>query len=591
MEKDGFMFIDSLEIIRGTDGELLRHIQFHMGTNIVTDDQRGQTHNGAGKTTALRLLDVALGGKDKKLLYTDDETGNANNDLERFIEESRIKITCTLSDTLPVTDKAEKHTLTVELFKNGTRSIDGNRYGLQQYSMELNKLIFNNAENKPTFRQLISPFLRISMKGDDDAFLHCLDPHVTNIEYRNLYDYLFGIPHHEINDQLKKANDGYKAVNNARKKYKSISGLSNQDIEKQRQLLVAAQDEASELSARLNDIMKPEDFRANRDRITEVRDAYEKVNKELSEVQFQIRLNKESLDHAAQERNDAPDRALMERFYNEIRELQPSIRKTFDDLVAFNTQLGENEIQYFTGIGEQLKSKEKEILDRRADIEEKNTRFLALLHKSDVSEYEALQNQYSVAQKRVGEQQEILETLRCLGDEYAEAKKTKDILQMKLTKDSETSTGIIRHFTNSYFRPLTAEINGEKPILTYDSRADTFPLSVSELSDGISTGKRKSLIIAYDFAYQEYAADKHRSVPQFVVHDVLENIEEHALKAAVRIANKSNFQYITAMLHSKLESAEFSEQELNDMVVLTLSEDDRLFKDNQAPNNAALFPE
>lgn len=590
MEKDGFMFIDSLEIIRGTDDKVLRHIQFHMGTNIVTDDQKGQTHNGAGKTTALRLLDVALGSKDKKHLYTDDEMGNANKDLKRFIEESRIKISCTLSDTLPATDKAEKHTLTVGLFDNGTRSIDGTRYGLQQYLMKLNELIFNNADTKPTFRQLISPFLRISMKGDDDAFLHCLDSYGKNIEYRNLYDYLFGISHHEINDQLKKANDEFTAVKNARKKYKSISGLSSQDIEKQRQLLVAAEDEASALSARLNDIMKPEDFQANRDRITEVRDAYEKVNKELSEVQFQIRLNNESLKHAAQEKNDAPDRALMERFYSEIRELQPSIRKTFDDLVAFNSQLGENEIHYFTDICEKLKSKEKEILDRRADIEEKNTRFLALLNESNVSEYEDLQNQYSVAQKRVGEQQEILETLRRFEDEYTKVKNARDDLQEKLTKDSEISTGIISNFSNSYFKPLAVEINGEKPVLTYDSRADKFPLSVSELSNGISTGKRKSLIIAYDFAYQKYAADKHRSVPQFVVHDVLENIEEHALKAAVRIANKSNFQYITAMLHSKLESAEFSEQQLNDMVVLTLSEDDRLFKDNQAPNSGILFP-
>lgn len=585
------MFIDSLKIIRGTDDKVLRHIQFHMGTNIVTDDQNGQTHNGAGKTTALRLLDVVLGSKDKKHLYTDDETGNANDDLKQFIEESRIKISCTLSDILPATDKAEKHTLTVGLFDNGTRSIDGTRYGLQQYLMKLNDFIFNNAENKPTFRQLISPFLRISMKGDDDAFLHCLGSYGKNIEYRNLYDYLFGIPHHEINDQLKKANDEFKAVNNARKKYKSISGLSNQDIEKQRQLLVAAQDEASALSARLNDIIKPEDFKKNRDRITAVRDAYEKTNKDLSEVQFQIRLNKESLEHAAQERYDAPDRALMERFYNEIRELQPSIRKTFDDLVAFNTRLGENEIHYFTDIGEQLKNKEKEVLDRRADIEKNNTRFLALLNKSDVSEYEDLQNQYSAAQERVGEQEEILETLIKFDKEYIKAKKTKDDLQAKLTKDSRTPEGIIRYFTNSYFKPLTEEINGEKPILTYDSDAGAFPLSVSALSKGISTGKRKSLIIAYDFAYQKYAADKHKSVPQFVVHDVLENIEEHALKAAVRIANKSNFQYITAMLHSKLESAEFSELQLNDMVVLTLSEDDRLFKDNQTPNNAALFPE
>lgn len=48
----------------------------------------------------------------------------------------------------------------------------------------------------------------------------------------------------------------------------------------------------------------------------------------------------------------------------------------------------------------------------------------------------------------------------------------------------------------------------------------------------------------------------------------------------MKIANESKFQYITAMLHSKLESAGFTNQQLKDMVILTLSEDDRLFKDN-----------
>ena len=75
-------------------------------------------------------------------------------------------------------------------------------------------------------------------------------------------------------------------------------------------------------------------------------------------------------------------------------------------------------------------------------------------------------------------------------------------------------------------------------------------------------------------------------IPQFVVHDVLENIEEKALKEAVRIANDSSFQYIAAMLHSKLESTGFTKQQLNDMVVLTLSEGDKLFKDSHSWSGA-----
>lgn len=575
------MYIDSLDIIRETDDKVLRHIKFHMGTNIITDDQNLQTHNGAGKTTALRLLDVALGSKQKYLLYKDAETGNINGKLQNIIEESRIKIFCRISTKLPAIDKeAEVHTLMVELFKGGKKSIDGIPCAQNEYLRRLNELIFQNKDTKPSFRQLISPFLRISMKGDDDAFLHCLDPHARNIEYHGLYDYLFGIPNHQINCLFQEANDNLRAVKSARNKYRSVSGISNQNSEELSQLLLADQDEVSRLQERLNDIMKPEDFRENRDRIGEVRDAYEKANKELSDIQYKIRLNEESIKHAILERDDAPDQAVMMRFYHEIHELQPSIRKTFNDLIAFNRQLGENEINYFKGVGEQLYAKEKEIFARRADIVENNTRFLALLSRSDVSEYEDLLTQLNMIQKRIGERQEILDTTTQFDEEYEKAKRSVDTLQETLTNNKETPQKIVRSFTNNYFKPLAEKINGEKPVLTYNSEATGFPLAISDLSNGTSTGKRKSLIIAYDFAYQKFAARKQKPTPRFVVHDVLENIEEEALKKAVKIANESKFQYITAMLHSKLESAGFTNQQLKDMVILTLSEDDRLFKDN-----------
>lgn len=583
------MYIDSLDIIRGTDDKLLRQIKFHMGTNIITDDQNLETHNGAGKTTALRLLDIVLGSRDKKHLYTDKETGNINKNLQQFIEKSKITISCKISDTLPAANAANVHTLTVELYTRGRRSIDETPYALKAYHAKLNELIFSNADNKPAFRQLISPFLRISLKGDNDAFLYCLDPHTKNIEYRSVYDFLYDIPNCEINDQFEKANDEFTAFEKAKKRYCSVNGISDQNLEKQNQLLVAVQDEASVLSRRLNDIMKPEDFQKNRDSITKVRDAYEKVNKELSDVQYQIRLNKESLKQAVKEKNDAPKIELMKRFYDEIHELQPSIRKTFDDLIAFNKQLGENEIDYFTAVGEQLDSKEKEILAHRANIEAKNERFLALLNKADVSEYEDLQNKLSMVQKRVGQQQEILDTLKHFDEELRKLNKIVNDLQQKLTENNEIPINTVHFFTYTYFKPLTNKINGEKPVLTYNSGAKKFPLAITDLDKGTSTGKRKSLIIAYDFAYQEYAAAKHKPVPRFVVHDVLESIEEDALKEAVDIANDSDFQYITAILHSKLESDKFDKQELKEMVVLTLSEDDRLFKDNQTPDEAALF--
>ena len=576
------MYIDSVDIKRGTDDKLLRHIQFRLGTNIVTDDQNSQMHNGAGKTTALRLLDIVFGSKDKQLLYKDVETGNVNEKLQQFIEKERVTVSCRISSALPVNDTTEVHILEVELFSGGKRHIDGKHYRQSDYWKRLNELIFKREDSKPSFRQLMSPFLRISMKGDDDTFLHCMSAFAKNTDYRSLYSCLFGMADPQTCNDIAKSKEALQGIESAEKEYDRLPNSAIGDSAKQYTLLDEDMNEASRLLARLNDIMQPEVFRENRDRITKIRNEYEKVNKELSEVQYRIRLNKESLEYAEREKNDIPEETIMRRFYDEIQELKPSIRKSFDDLVAFNRQLGKNEIEYFKEVGEQLNNKEKEILARKAAIEERDKQFLAILSSSDITEYEDTQKQLSQVQQRIGKREQILLTLQDFGYRHKQLSERIATLERQDTYGKSDPQEVVSLFTDSYFKPIAGKINGEQPELKYDSKFDKFPLVVSALSNGTSTGKRKSLIIAYDFAYQEFAADQHMQIPQFVVHDVLENIEEKALKEAVRIANDSSFQYIAAMLHSKLESTGFTKQQLNDMVVLTLSEGDKLFKDSHS---------
>ena len=57
---------------------------------------------------------------------------------------------------------------------------------------------------------------------------------------------------------------------------------------------------------------------------------------------------------------------------------------------------------------------------------------------------------------------------------------------------------------NVFFTPLAERINGESPILVYSPDTGKFPVSITELS-GSSTGTRKSLIAAFDLAYQQFA--------------------------------------------------------------------------------------
>lgn len=102
-------------------------------------------------------------------------------------------------------------------------------------------------------------------------------------------------------------------------------------------------------------------------------------------------------------------------------------------------------------------------------------------------------------------------------------------------------------------------------------------MAIRDLS-GTSTGTRKSLIAAYDLAYQHFARSIGKKVPNFVVHDVIENIEGKNLHSIFDRANESGSQYIIAVLKEKLDSSDIEEEKYEEHTVLTLSADDKLFE-------------
>ncbi|MGI6220636.1 MAG: DUF2326 domain-containing protein [Coriobacteriales bacterium] len=130
---------------------------------------------------------------------------------------------------------------------------------------------------------------------------------------------------------------------------------------------------------------------------------------------------------------------------------------------------------------------------------------------------------------------------------------------------------------NECFTPLAQRINSEQPILVYQPVTTKFPVTITEIS-GLSTGTRKSLIAAYDLAYQHFAIANVIHTPRFVVHDVVENVEGDDLRTIVNVANGIDAQYTVAVLKEKLDSAQISEGEQAELQILQLADDDKLFE-------------
>lgn len=209
----------------------------------------------------------------------------------------------------------------------------------------------------------------------------------------------------------------------------------------------------------------------------------------------------------------------------------------------------------------------------------KNSQYLSLVAEDRIDEYERLSTSLMQLRQDIGRRKEIVDTLERYERELASIQD--DINSYSTDGSARKGKGgdyqAMMSSFNSYFTPLAQRINNEKPILVYSPDTNKFPVSITEIS-GSSTGTRKSLIAAFDLAYQQFAIANRIRTPHFVVHDVVENVEGEDLHTIINVANDIDAQYIVAVLKEKLDSSHITDDEQHELQILQLADDDKLFE-------------
>lgn len=578
------MFIDSVRLRDTVADVLMREIVFHRGANLVVDAVASDRHNKVGKTTFLKLIDVLLGANGKDRLYKDDETNSINDELRCIIEQRRVIAEMTLVEELD-NGVASRVELEVELFRGGHYFFNREKVNARKYRELLRDLFFDIGSDKPTFRQLIKSFVRISLSGDNNAFLKTV-PNTSIPDYRAIYNYLFGISDSQLDAELSKLNKELKKTRDAAKQYRRLADV--EDDELLSQLKIALERECNSVAAALDDILDAREFKANREAIEDARNRYASLCSEISEIDYRLSRNQQALENAVQETQLQADLSLSRRFYDEVRSLLPGVNKTFEELVEFNRQLCENKITYFRELGELLKKDRECVVAKLNELLGSSSKYLALLDENALAEYERLMDECLSLKRDMGKVDEQANVLRRYAAQI-------QILEERIA--SLSSGGAQRESAeanpqermdsfNHIFTAMAYRVNSERPILAYSSDTKRFPVSITDLN-GSSTGTRKSLLAVFDLSYQQFAVSNGINTPRFVVHDVIENVEGDDLRKIVKEANGINCQFIIAVLQEKLDSSGISDQET--LKVLELSADDKLFQGKTVEENESTY--
>lgn len=270
------------------------------------------------------------------------------------------------------------------------------------------------------------------MSGDNNAFLRNISRASTST-YRGVYNYLFNISDPAIDIERDELKRELSAVENAEKQYKKFQGT--QTSEEISQVITALKNERQILQDKLDDIVSSEDFKKNREKISEIRQEYTFLTNKLSEIEYKSKNNMLRIEELEKNSENKLNKNLTFEFFKEIKEKLPDINKSFEDLVNFNDQLEKNKLNYLRTVQNNFNALAEEVENKRQSLLEGNVAFISLIADNKIEEYNLISQQLTQRDKEISEREQNLKTIADF------SKKIEEIKQKITTLERKTSEG------------------------------------------------------------------------------------------------------------------------------------------------------
>lgn len=566
------MFLKSLII--QNENEIIRDIQFHKGINLIVDetssDVKTDSGNSVGKTTVLRLIDYCLGG-DGKNIYTDTEFKKINSKIKEFLKKNNIIITLALIDSFESTQPIE--TIIQRNFLQGKdkiQKINGedkkDTKDNKEFSASLKKIIFKTDSAKPTFRELISKNIR-DEKNKLDQTIRVLSPYTTDVAYELLHLFWFGIDINRNKDELIREQNAEIKIQEKLRKENNPSQIE--------QSLTVINKEIDRLNAEKSNFNLNENYEKQLSELNTIKSEINAIASRISHLNMRINLIEESRDDLNKNYADI-DAEKIKVLYETAKALMPNIQRTFEQTLAFHNEMTAQKINFITKELPELKKQVSEYHDILNSLLKKEKSLSLELSKSNlVSDLEkiisslnsfheqkgALEEKKAFWEQRRSNLEEIEKKLSLITDEIG----AKDILiQQRITE------------FNQYFSDISKRLDGKHSVLSADKNKDIYKFSIDNIDGNLGTGSKKTQMASFDLSYIKFADTNNIPCLHFILQDQIETVHSNQIDNLLKeVVSEVNCQYVLPVLKDKLPK---DIENINEMKVLTLSQDEKLFK-------------
>jgi len=303
-------------------------------------------------------------------------------------------------------------------------------------------------------------------------------------------------------------------------------------------------------------------------RINDLQEKMELVEFEISNIENSIlNLSKEKSEINIQ---------ILQTLYQEAKSYIPQLHKSFEDMVSFHNSMIQNRIDF---IQKQMDEK-KELLEQYS-LQLEN--ILAQKEKITIEALdEGLLDELNMLNRRIEDlslkKGEIKKSIQLL-EEQEEIKQdlNQNLVDIQKQMENGDIEEKIKKF-NQFFSDYCDKLYGEKYLLAYNENwkeEKKFPVSIASLGGKIGTGKKKAVIVAFDLAYMQYSIHMGIKVPQFVIHDKMENTHINQIKTIFEICDEIDGQYIIPILRERIDKVE--QKYVEKAKILELSTNNKFF--------------
>ena len=551
--------------------EVIREIQFNeKGLNLIIDDtpeSLRESGNSVGKSTAIKIIDLCLGARSVRELYYDSDTRSENVVVKDFLDEFKVQAELILID-----ENKRGCSIKRDLFPRGKKYIFDEPYSKQDFWDELKKIIFDLKEPRPTFRQLIPKFVRVENTAEERMIKFL--PIMTGSDvYDTIYCFLFQMYSDEL---LSKKGEITERLSECQKtiqtleKSKSISSLSVL-----KQSLEIINSDLKDLYDKRNKLSYMDEYREELDSKRKLTLRINDLQEKMELVEFEIANIENSIVSLAKEKSEI-NIQILQAVYQEAKSYIPTLQKNFEDMVSFHNSMIQNRIDF---IQKPLNVK-KELLEQYSSqlatiLEQKEKITIEALDEGLLDELNMLNRKIEDLSLKKGE---IKQSIQLLEEQEAVRQDlNKELLVIQNQMENDGIDEKIKKF-NQFFSDYCDKLYGEKYLLAYNENwkeEKKFPVSIASLGGKVGTGKKKAVIVAFDLAYMQYSIEMGIKVPQFVIHDKMENTHINQIKTIFEICEGIDGQYIIPILRERIDKVE--QKYVEKAKVLELSTNNKFF--------------